>query len=616
MGLRRLGSIALALAFLAAPALGQTYNPQTRAQYVLTRSVPLAPISIACGSAATIALYGSSDFGLSIAGLPAGAAATWIESNNGSNFFPFPMLPISGGPAVTSTSSNGLFEGSTSIATTVQIAITGCSSGAATASLTLGSGSSVSNVLNPGSGGGSGSVAVSSLPPVTIASLPPVAFASPVPTPIPDSTLSPHPVQVIGSPTVVLSTTGLGSSAGLPFFVTTPPPVVIPSPYPIATNALGQAVVAAATTVPVAVQTLPGISVVTMPPAVISSLPPVTLTGPGTTSANPLFVNTPPPAVIPTPFAIATNALGQAVVAQATTVASSVSSDTTGKVNAPGTLGSNADSVQGAGASALPLLTGVLQFAQTIGNLTAASTSSTGTQPAGSVVTTSMIQNGVQATSVVATLNGPAVEAVAFEGSDDPLCTTSTTAVWYAVDATFLSSSSSATAAYTSATLTNPANAYSISRPGLTCVRIRATSFTSGSIAVRLSPSGAPATYAPYTSVTATLGNGSGTSQAIGTAATTLAVGTASAGPFLTSGNIGWTIQPTLFVNATATAAGTVSIQGSFDSATYTSLPASTNVAIAAGSNSLGQTVPSFRYYRIWSTVALTAVTAQVGGAY
>ena len=257
-------------------------------------------------------------------------------------------------------------------------------------------------------------------------------------------------------------------------------------------------------------------------------------------------------------------------------------------------------------------------FTPAVGTLNAASSSITGAQPAGSTVVASMVQNGFIASSAVISVNGTTAQLnPAYEASDDPACATSTSAAWYAIDATASGASSGGQGSVIGASLTNPSVAYNITRSGFLCLRIRITVYTSGSAVGRITPSASPGAVNPYfTSAVPTLSANGGIYRLFGTAATTLAVGTATAGPFLTvAGTLGYGIQATWGFNATASTSGTVTLQGSFDNTNWYTMPQTISIAASANSFTLGA-VPAFPYYRFYSTVALTAVTSHIGGAY
>jgi hypothetical protein len=72
----------------------------------------------------------------------------------------------------------------------------------------------------------------------------------------------------------------------------------------------------------------------------------------------------------------------------------------------------------------------------------------------------------------------------------------------------------------------------------------------------------------------------------------------------------------TIFYTATAAGTGTVTIYGSSDNTTFFALPTAYQIAQAAAATSTVMSIPPCRYYRIQSTVALTALYLQFQGAY
>lgn len=259
-------------------------------------------------------------------------------------------------------------------------------------------------------------------------------------------------------------------------------------------------------------------------------------------------------------------------------------------------------------------------FAPAVGTLNVTSTSITGAQPAGSTVVEPMVQNGFIASSAVISVNGTSAQvSTSYEASDDPACATSTSAAWYLLDVTGANAASAGSGALAGASLTNPSVAYNVTRSGFLCLRIRLTSYTSGSVVGRITPSANPGAINPYfvsNAPVSTISASSGVYRLFGTAGTTLAVGTATAGPFLTvAGTLGFGLQATWGLNATATTAGTVTLEGSFDSTNWYTMPQTISVSASANSFTVGS-IPAFPFYRFYSTVALTAVTSHIGGAY
>lgn len=115
----------------------------------------------------------------------------------------------------------------------------------------------------------------------------------------------------------------------------------------------------------------------------------------------------------------------------------------------------------------------------------------------------------------------------------------------------------------------------------------------------------------PFTTAWQTIGVNGSSSGSIGSVANnvSLAAGNAS-GQFVTSFTLGYGKALTLGVNATSTATGTLTLQQSLDNVTLFTSP--TTIAVGATGVSTVMSLPSSKYVRLWSTVALTAVVAQV----
>ncbi len=236
-------------------------------------------------------------------------------------------------------------------------------------------------------------------------------------------------------------------------------------------------------------------------------------------------------------------------------------------------------------------------FAQTTGTLTAAI-------GAGSIVSANLISGSGQALGAIIGVNGTyAGAALNFEASDDNVN-------WYAVDVCAPNAMSNSGVSFTNTTVSNQTTAYMLLRTGFPYIRLRCSALTSGTCNVRITPIAFP-----FTTTWQTIGINGNSSGSVGSVANnvSLAAGTSS-GPYVTSFALGYGKTLVLGVNATSTAAGTLTIQQSFDGVTWYTSP--TTIAVGATGVSTVVSLPPAKYVRLWSTVALTAVVIQAQASY
>jgi hypothetical protein len=212
---------------------------------------------------------------------------------------------------------------------------------------------------------------------------------------------------------------------------------------------------------------------------------------------------------------------------------------------------------------------------------------------------------------------------LAFEASDDGIN-------FYPVSCARSDNTASET---TSGVLTaNLSRSWAANVIGFTSFRVRATAYTSGTANVRIttvavssepnpltvissSDSTLTTTYSGTQAVTinsgtVNLGTSNGTNTVLYTNST-LAATTNS-----TTATMNYCAANTIFYTATAASTGTVTIYGSSDNTTFFALPTAYQIAQPASAYTTVLALPPCRYYRIQSSVALTALYLQFQGAY
>jgi hypothetical protein len=182
----------------------------------------------------------------------------------------------------------------------------------------------------------------------------------------------------------------------------------------------------------------------------------------------------------------------------------------------------------------------------------------------------------------------------------------------------------------TSGVLTaNQSRSWAANVIGFTSFRVRATAWTSGTANVRITTMAVSTEPNPIvtigsdvptlsvattgtTTVTGTvnLGTTSGIASTLYTNST-LAAATNS-----TTATMNYCNSNTVFFTGTGASAGTVTIYGSSDNTTFFALPAAYQIAVSTSAVTTVLSLPPCRYYRIQSSVALSAFSLQFQGTY
>jgi hypothetical protein len=159
---------------------------------------------------------------------------------------------------------------------------------------------------------------------------------------------------------------------------------------------------------------------------------------------------------------------------------------------------------------------------------------------------------------------------------------------------------------------------------GFTSFRVRASSYTSGTANLRLTALAASSEPNPMSTISAsdstitTTYSGTQTVNLAGNGTNTVLYtnSTLAASTNSTTATMNYCAANTIFYTATAAGTGTVTIYGSSDNTTFFALPTAYQIAQPASAYTTVLALPPCRYYRIQSTVALTALYLQFQGAY
>ncbi len=523
--------------------------PTTAISLTAACSTPATPLQCAAGSAVVFPTLGAADFSARFAGTFVGTAAV-ETSDDGTNF-------------TAQNLNQGAITGILSISQTVTAPGTWRTSVASVGYVAIVATAYTSGTITvaPYLSGKSSEVEVRSAVPLSVMPNPsaspfPIALQSgasplPVTTPAPLGTNAADSgvnVHLLNAPTPQPFPTDASSRQIIS-------PSTLPTPQPFPTDASGRQVISpTGLPTPLAVQPISG----------APTPQPFATDGSGYQIISP--TNLPTPRAVQ-PISIASGA------------------DTTGSLTSPGTAPTSARAVQ------------TIAITPSTTNLTAVSTGSTGTQPAGSTVVVNM--NGAQTASLIIggtySLSGTVEKT--FDGTN-----------W--INAGWIQDNVSPPGIGTGSYGPNSSQSIQICAPSALQVRFRVTTYTSGTGLPFLTPT--PFTSClPYQSFSVL---GTSGQTAIIAANTTLAAATFSA-----VGSVGYCKSELLVFAGTTTATGTLTVYGANDSSTGVFGTVGTTTALASGANQIDIPLSAYapiRYVKLQSSQALTAYSANLSCSY